>query len=722
MPLFSFCLTIASLCLFIAFSKAVKIHKTRCSVVLYCWSMHSATINGVSVFVTSRTSVLEACNMVGVNLPRFCYHPKLSVAGNCRMCLVEVEKSPKPVVGCAMPVAPNMQIFTNTPLVYKAREGVLEALLFNHPLDCPICDQGGECDLQDQSLLFGVDASRYFAFSKRPVEDKYCGPIIKTVMTRCIHCTRCVRYFSEVAGVAALGTLNRGGSTEIGSYVNTFFSSEVSGNVIDLCPVGALTSKLYSLRARPWDLVPVEGVDPLDSIGSSLYYDLSGSEVFRVVPRLNEPVNSEWISDRVRFSYDAIHSQRIKNYFLQRGVYSFSTSKLPSCYNSVFSKFQSFFSLIYYDYNVSTSLFLFDSNIISPRDLVNLSFLKNFDSNVRIRNAASTAYTLDDSLLSSHTAIADLKKSDLCVILNVNPRIEAAVLNIKLRERHNLGGFSSFFLGGYYFSNFPLKSVALSVNTLLDLLYGNSLLFKKCFSVKKQSFLVYGSSINRLRLSSFVSSFLAKNLQTYSLYVPESLGQVAEVYQNVKRISLSDVFWGECTFLLSVEDSSFLCKALSESYSKNCYSFHSHGSRLMSESSAGIAPLKLAAVEKNTLLFNLEGRGQSFSAVCSPFSLVYGIREICIVLYFFCFGLKLPLASKIFNYSFLDLIHFSSFKREKVFMQSLDACFVKPCKIYLSSILKPSMTDFYLSSFFTKNSKFMGKCSGEYRELSNNFL
>ena len=267
-------------------------------------------VNNEATFVPSNSTVLEACESIGIEVPRFCFHERLSVAGNCRMCLVEIEKSPKPVASCAMPVMNNMQVFTDTPLVKKAREGVLEFLLMNHPLDCPICDQGGECDLQDQAMFFGSDKSRFFEY-KRGVEDKNCGPLIKTIMTRCIHCTRCVRFAADIAGVEDLGTTNRGRDTEIGTYVSKVFQSELSGNVVDLCPVGALTSKPYTFIARPWELRSTETIDISDAVGSNIRVDLKETEVVRVLPRLHEGLNEEWISDKSRYSFDALKIQRL---------------------------------------------------------------------------------------------------------------------------------------------------------------------------------------------------------------------------------------------------------------------------------------------------------------------------------------------------------------------------------------------------------------------------
>jgi NADH dehydrogenase (ubiquinone) Fe-S protein 1 len=273
--------------------------------------MITIKINNSHFLVKKNISILEACKYVGITVPRFCYHETLSVAGNCRMCLVEVENNPKPISSCTRPVEKNMSIFVDTPLVKKARENVIETLLLNHPLDCPICDQGGECDLQDQTKVFGSDYSRFF-FNKRGVEDKNCGPLIKTIMTRCIHCTRCVRFGSEVAGVDFLGTLNRGTSTEIGSYAPNIFASEISGNVIDLCPVGALTSKPYAFKARPWELKINETIDITDSTGSNIYVNFKETEILRVLPKNNSEINENLISDKTRFSYDSVKTVLLK--------------------------------------------------------------------------------------------------------------------------------------------------------------------------------------------------------------------------------------------------------------------------------------------------------------------------------------------------------------------------------------------------------------------------
>ncbi|MCU0892592.1 MAG: NADH-quinone oxidoreductase subunit NuoG, partial [Sandarakinorhabdus sp.] len=272
--------------------------------------MPRLTVDGIEVEVPPGATVLQACEAAGAEIPRFCYHERLSIAGNCRMCLVDMEKSPKPVASCAMPAADGQVIHTRTEKVKKAREGVMEFLLINHPLDCPICDQGGECDLQDQAMAYGKGASR-FEENKRAVTEKYMGPLIKTVMTRCIHCTRCVRFAEEVAGVEEIGAIGRGESMQITSYLEKAVTSEVSGNVIDLCPVGALTSKPYAFEARPWELKKTDSIDVMDAIGSNIVVGSRGAAVLRVTPRINDDVNEEWLADKSRFAVDGLAERRL---------------------------------------------------------------------------------------------------------------------------------------------------------------------------------------------------------------------------------------------------------------------------------------------------------------------------------------------------------------------------------------------------------------------------
>src|SRR5881392_795547 len=288
--------------------------------------MTKLVVDGKEIDVPPEYTLLQACEAAGAEIPRFCFHERLSIAGNCRMCLVELVGSPKPVASCAWGVrdcrpgpkgTPKM-INTRTPMVRKAREGVMEFLLINHPLDCPICDQGGECDLQDQAMAYGVDASRYHE-NKRAVEDKYIGVLVKTIMNRCIHCTRCVRFATEVAGVPELGAIGRGEDMEITTYLESAMISELQGNVVDLCPIGALTSKPYAFVARPWELNKTESIDVMDALGSAIRIDTRGREVMRILPRVNEDVNEEWISDKTRHVVDGLRTQRLDEPYIRVG-------------------------------------------------------------------------------------------------------------------------------------------------------------------------------------------------------------------------------------------------------------------------------------------------------------------------------------------------------------------------------------------------------------------
>lgn len=383
------------------------------------------------VLVEPGTTVLQAAAMVGVEIPRFCYHERLSVAGNCRMCLVEVEKSPKPVAACAMPVMKGWRIKTNSDMTRKAREGVMEFLLVNHPLDCPICDQGGECDLQDQSMAFGSDRSRFtdIQFSgKRAVEDKDIGPLIKTIMTRCIHCTRCIRFASEVAGIDDLGTTGRGSDMQIGTYVEKFFLSELSGNVIDLCPVGALTSKPYAFTARPWETRKTESVDVLDAVGSNIIVSTRTGEVMRILPRVNEDVNEEWLSDKARFSYDGLKRQRLITPMIKGP----NGDLLPVEWEDALAVTAKALKSAKCDVGVVAGGLADAEALISLKDLVN-----KLGSELVCTERAFPVEGAGTDLRSSYllnNRIAGVEEADVVLLIGTNPRFEAPLLNTRLRK------------------------------------------------------------------------------------------------------------------------------------------------------------------------------------------------------------------------------------------------------------------------------------------------
>ena len=388
--------------------------------------MPKLKIDGVDVEVESGLSILQACETIGVEIPRFCYHERLSIAGNCRMCLVEMEGSNKPVASCAMPVTEGMNIKTKSEFVKKARNGVMEFLLINHPLDCPICDQGGECDLQDQAIAYGSGISRFIE-SKRAVKDKDLGPLIKTHMTRCIHCTRCVRFAEEIAGVEQLGTVGRGEETEITSFLEEAIDSEMSGNLIDLCPVGALTSKPYAFIARPWELKKFDTIDVMDAIGSNIRMDIKDQRIMRVLPRINESINEEWISDKTRFAYDGILSQRIDRPYIKKNG-KFLEIDYQEAINIISKKIK--------ENSIDTFGALL-GNIVDCETALSFKLLleklncNNFDC----RQDNSFFVPGERSSYLFNSQISGIESSDLCLLIGCNPKLEASVLNARIRQK-----------------------------------------------------------------------------------------------------------------------------------------------------------------------------------------------------------------------------------------------------------------------------------------------
>ena len=389
--------------------------------------MKKVFVNEKEVIVSDSATVMQACEIAGEEIPRFCYHESLSIAGNCRMCLVEVENSAKPVASCAFPIAEGMKIVTNSDKVKKARKGVMEFLLINHPLDCPICDQGGECDLQDQSLYYGKSYSR-FEENKRAVEDKDFGPLVKTVMTRCIHCTRCVRFLDEVAGTHELGAINRGENMEIATAVEEGITSELSGNIIDLCPVGALTSKPYAFTARSWELIHHDTIDITDGLGSNIVVDEFQGEIKRVLPRFNDNINQEWISDKSRFSYDGLNIQRIDKPFIRNSENKLTTTDWETSLDKI--------SFLIKQHNsnqigvVAGSLSDVET-MFTAKEMFNGLGVHNLDcrfngSNFKIEDRSDWLF---------NSKLAGIDQIDRLLIIGCDPKREATVLNARIRKR-----------------------------------------------------------------------------------------------------------------------------------------------------------------------------------------------------------------------------------------------------------------------------------------------
>ena len=468
--------------------------------------MQKLKINNIDIEIEEGLTVLQACEKAGVEIPRFCYHERLSIAGNCRMCLVEMEKSPKPIASCAMPAIDGMNIKTNTPLVEKARKGVMEFLLANHPLDCPVCDQGGECDLQDQSMFYGVDKSR-FKENKRQVPEKNLGPLIKTIMTRCIHCTRCIRFATEVAGVEELGAIGRGEDMQITTYLEKSMESEMSGNVVDLCPVGALTSKPYVFEARPWDLKKTETIDVMDAVGSNIRVDTYEWEVKRVLPRINEDINEEWISDKTRHACDGLLNQRLDTPYIKK-----DGTLIKSSWKEAFEL-------------IKNKILQTSSDKISGfvGDMINMEasyIFKELLSKVfktewyesRSDHYYLNTYNRENYLFNSK--IKGIEESDLIILIGANPRFEATILNARIRKAYVKNKTEIFSLNNVGDLTYPYKLINGDTETIKNISEDNHELSEKIKKANKpliifgQSYLLLKSSVYTLEL---LKSFLLKN-------------------------------------------------------------------------------------------------------------------------------------------------------------------------------------------------------------------
>ncbi|WP_017671020.1 NADH-quinone oxidoreductase subunit NuoG [Blastomonas sp. AAP53] len=385
--------------------------------------MPKLTVDGIEVEVPQGATVLQACEAAGKEIPRFCYHERLSIAGNCRMCLVEVKPGPpKPQASCALPAMDNQEVRTNSDMVKKAREGVMEFLLINHPLDCPICDQGGECDLQDQSVAYGRGGSRYDE-NKRAVTEKYMGPIIKTVMTRCIHCTRCVRFAEEVAGTEQIGAVGRGENMQITSYLEKAVSSELSGNVIDLCPVGALTSRPYAYEARPWELKKTLGIDVMDAVGTNIRFDSRGREVLRVLPRVNDDVNEEWAHDKTRYAVDGLMRRRLDKPFVRR-----DGKLVPASWAEAFQAIA--------DVNAGSSVAAVAGDLLdcetmfAARELLGLMGSKLIEG----RQTGLKYDVSSFAAVNFNSTLNGIETADAILLVGTNPRWEAPLVNTRIRK------------------------------------------------------------------------------------------------------------------------------------------------------------------------------------------------------------------------------------------------------------------------------------------------
>jgi NADH-quinone oxidoreductase subunit G len=580
--------------------------------------MPKITINGKEIEFEKGMTVLQACELADVEIPRFCYHEKLSIAGNCRMCLVEMEKSQKPIASCAMPAADGMNIKTNTSFVEKARKGVMEFLLANHPLDCPVCDQGGECDLQDQSLYYGVDKSRFIE-NKRDVKEKYMGPLIKTQMTRCIHCTRCVRFATEVAGVPEIGAIGRGENMEITTYLEKSMESELSANVIDLCPVGALTSKPYAFEARPWELKKTESIDVMDAVGSNIRVDTYNWEVKRILPRLNNEINEEWISDKSRYSCDGLLKQRLDLPYIKKGN-KLQKSTWEEAINLIVDKIK-----LVKPEEIAGHI----GDLISMESA--LAFKKLFtkfkSNNLEFREKKFYINPAQKINYIFNTTIKRIEESDLILLIGTNPRHEATILNARIRKTFAQKSIPIFSIGNPGDLTYDYKIIGNKTDDIKRIINREHEFSQKILSAKKP-IIIIGESALELKSGKFIFEELKKFLIKNN-FINKDWNALNILTQNASTVGLLDLKIlqnkreNDFIFFDNLANNKFKFLYLLGSDNldfkkKNEFIVYqgSHGDR-----SAEIADIVLPSAtytEQNGLYENLEGRVQKCKKASYP--------------------------------------------------------------------------------------------------------
>lgn len=710
------------------------------------------TINNKVYQVRANASILQACEEASIDVPRFCYHEKLSVAGNCRMCLVEVEKSPKPVVSCAMPVSKNMVIYTNTPLVKKAREAVLEFLLINHPLDCPICDQGGECDLQDETLQYGSDRGRFFEF-KRSVEDKECGPIVKTIMTRCIHCTRCIRFSAEIAGQETLGAFNRGQETEIGTYIQSFIKTELSGNLVDLCPVGALTSKPYAFVARSWELQKADTIDFFDGTCADILVQTrksstpqyengkivyrSKEEILRILPRFNGLYSDNWISDKTRYAFDGLKKQRLNN------PVRFDKKNLNK--NTTWSE-------IFFDISDRLSRNLFqawESNIatvVAPsrlgvvvESLVDVEGLYMLATVLKFYGGTDIQYgnnklklNIDaPSFFNLNRSFASLEDLKGLIIIGSNPRFEASLVNTNLRKQQLSRALPYMTIGAFSNLKFKQNHEGNSLKSLYNLVSNKKDSFQKFYNLENTSIILGVDSLKNN------GSYLMQNLVRYlgkKLYVKTKKGErLGLLHSNVTSLAFAnlgiDAGVRSVLYLNQVADKKFnnlfvvqpyeisSKKWLSTDVYTNVIGLTTHKpNNILCDR---LLPIK-SFYEKDGFLYNIEGRLRKFYKVVTAPTQSRSLESFFAALCRVQFLSQEWLGVLKSFWMLKDEVPFHNLVEKNVpnyFFNILS--FNEETFVAKNFIFSPSVGNFYITDTISQNSSTMGECALFLNENSN---
>jgi len=671
--------------------------------------MPKILINNKEIEFEEGMTVLQACELAGAEIPRFCYHERLSIAGNCRMCLVEMEKSPKPVASCAMPATEGMKIKTNTPFVEKARKGVMEFLLANHPLDCPVCDQGGECDLQDQSLFYGLDNSRYTE-NKRQVKEKYMGPLIKTQMTRCIHCTRCVRFATEVAGIPELGAVGRGEDMEITTYLEKSMESELSANVIDLCPVGALTSKPYAFEARPWELKKTETIDVMDAVGSNIRVDTYGWEVKRILPRINEDINEEWISDKTRYACDGLLKQRVDTPFIRENNRLQKTS------------WDEALKLL------TNKLKLFNPDEVAGLvgDLADLEMMYSFKlfleesigtKNIECRQDKIYLNPSERMNYIFNSSINGIEESDFILLIGTNPRLEATILNARIRKTYVKKGIEVYSIGDPGDLTYPYKNIGNSTSVIKEIVEETHEISKKIKKSKKPMVILGESALYNNKgkyIFETIKNFLLKNNFLTNEWnalnvLPQQASRVGAIDLGLYSINEKNNF----LFFDKLENNDFkflyLLGADNINFDKKDKFIVYQGSH--GDKGAEIADIILpgaAYTEKNGLFINLEGKLQNAYKASYPPG---DAKEDWII-----FKIISDMMKKPFNHNTVESIRESINRKIK---SNIDTKDIKINNVdFVESDITIRTLDYYYSNTIARSSKVMNEC----RQISKKFL
>lgn len=663
-------------------------------------------INGIKMAVKKNITVLQACQNLKLDISKFCFQKNLQIAGNCRMCLVEILNSPKPVASCAMPVVENMKIFTNTPLVQKAKESVLEFLLLNHPLDCPICDQASECDLQDQTLAFGSDKSRFF-FKKRVVEDKYCGPFIKTIMTRCIHCTRCVRFANDICGIDNLGTIGRGNKTEISFYSSNIFYSELSGNLVDLCPVGALTSKPFAFKARSWELQQKNGLDVLDSTGSNICFHIFNNKIIRILPKTNYNINKEWILNKTRYFFDSLNYQRIEYPLIKdketgefKKISWFKVLKILN--KKLITVDGSQIKVIIGDLIDLESLFILKKNLnllgISNIELAEFLNKRNFV----IKNDLTSDFLFKNSF-------KDFEQSDLCLIINSDLRSENGILNVHLLNRFKQGNFTIASIGSQINSNFPILNLGSTFETLSEIFLGKHSFCKKIIKAKNPIIIAGNNLIYKKNGFSFFYKF--KNLEFLKKL------NVNFLSSTISLIHFLEINFINSTLKTKKNDIIFFINTLNSSILKDQTNFkiyQGHHFTLDAQTSNLILP-GLTAYEKEGTYINIEGFIQKQPKILNL--MTEQRKDSIIFKYLYKFILKKNKAKLKNIFLIKDILPYLSLSK----LKNISYNFLQKKQLSINTIFFNSfIKNYFYSTIFEQYSKILIN-SKKIIKITNNF-